>query len=56
MNDKMPESLIDNIEQLANFYSVAISELICDCPREMDIAEIEKLLMEYRSIILRNMH
>ena len=52
----LPESLINDTEQLANFFSVEISELICDCPQELDIAAIEKVLIEYRELILRNAH
>jgi hypothetical protein len=50
----LPKSLTSDHEQLVNFYSVEISELLCDCPQEMDIAAVEKVLNEYAALLLNN--
>ncbi len=52
----LPESLMNDAEQLANFFSLEISELICDCPQEVDIAAIEEVLIKYRALILQHAH
>lgn len=56
IHQTLPDSLTNDAEQLANFFSVEISELVCDCPKELDIAAIEEVLIEYRKLILRNAH
>ncbi len=52
----LPETLMNDPEQLANFFSLEISELVCDCPQEIDIAAIEAVLIKYRALILQNAH
>ena len=56
IHQTLPESLMNDAEQLANFFSLEISELVCDCPQEMDIAAIEAVLIKYRVLILQNAH
>lgn len=49
-------AMLNDQEQMINYFSVEIAELICDCPQELDIAAIEKVLIKYRKLILRNPH
>jgi hypothetical protein len=55
-HETLPESLLNDAEQLANFFSLEISERVCDCPQEVDIAAIEEVLIKYRALILQNAH
>lgn len=48
MNNKNDyDNFIKSQEQLANYFSVEISEFFKECPEEKEIAAIEKVLSTY---------
>jgi hypothetical protein len=50
----LPEALLEDHEQLKNYFSVEISELFRECPIETEIAEVERVLSEFL-VLMGNM-
>lgn len=48
------QDMLNDKEQMINYFSLEISELLCDYPSEMDIEGVEKILNVYTKILLNN--